>query len=119
MSVRVAPSESRTTPSADPMLPQSSLKGQAVELWREGHRYFVVADEADAQETMRRFGARRGGIWIPAELELVASIKDQAIRDDVAGFKRQLDGRLSSCAAGAARQNHRLDREARPERRLK
>jgi hypothetical protein len=72
-----------------------SLKGQAVELWREGHRYFVVADEEDAQETMRRLGARRGEVWTGAEIELVARVQDQAIRDEVAEFKRRLDGCLS------------------------
>jgi hypothetical protein len=78
----------------------TTLKGQAVELWREGHRYFVVADEADAQETMRRLGARRGEVWTGAEIELVASIPDQASRDEIEAFKRQLDGCISPGTAG-------------------
>jgi hypothetical protein len=74
--------------------PEPSLKGQAVELWRDGSRFFIVADEQDAQETIRRFGARRGEVWIPAEIELVARFKDQSARDEIAAFKRQMDGVL-------------------------
>jgi hypothetical protein len=81
--------------------PAPSLKGQAVELWREGSRFFAVADEADAQEAMKRFSAHRGEIWTPGEIELVARIEDQSLRDEVAGFKREMDGRLSSDAASA------------------
>jgi hypothetical protein len=78
----------------------SCLKGQAVELWRDGNRFWVVADEEDAQETIRRFGARRGEIWTPGEIEFVARIPDQAIRGEIEALKRQLDGRLSPDAAG-------------------
>jgi hypothetical protein len=72
-----------------------SLKGQAVELWRDGRRFFLVADEEDGQETIRGFGARRGEIWTPGEIEFVARLEDQDIRDEIAGLKRQLDGCLS------------------------
>jgi hypothetical protein len=59
------------------------LKGHAIELWCDhaGGRVFIVADEADAQEASRRFGTRRGEVWIPAEIELVARFKHQDIRD--------------------------------------
>jgi hypothetical protein len=67
-----------------------------------------VADEEDAKEAMRRFGAGRGEVWIPAEVELVARFKDQAIRDEVANFKRQLDGCLSP--NDAARVSYRRSR---------
>jgi hypothetical protein len=77
-----------------------SLKGQAVELWRDGRRFFLVADEPDAQEAMRRFGAHRGEVWTSGELELVASIPDQATRDEVESVKREMDGCLSPSAAG-------------------
>jgi hypothetical protein len=82
---------------SEPAAAALSLKGHAVELWCDhaGGRVFVVADEEDAQETIQRFGAQRGEIWIPCEIELVARIEDQTIRDEVAGFKRQMDGRLS------------------------
>ena len=72
------------------------LKGHAVELWCDhaGGRIFVVADDEDAQEAIRRFGTQRGEVWTPGEIELVAYLQDQAIRDEVARFKRQMDGGL-------------------------
>jgi hypothetical protein len=73
----------------------STLKGQAVELWRDGKRFFVVTDDVDAQEATRRFGARCGEIWTSGELELVARFDDQATRDAVEALKRELDGSLS------------------------
>jgi len=85
-------------PAAGGLAP--SLKGQAVELWRDGRRFFLVADEEDAQEAIRRFGAHRGEVWTGAELELVASIPDQATRDEMESFKREIDGRLTPDAAG-------------------
>ena len=33
---------------------------RALELWRDGNRFFLVADDEDALEAMKRFGARRG-----------------------------------------------------------
>ena len=74
---------------------EQSLKGRAVELWRDGNRFFLVADEEDAQEAMGRFSAGRGEVWTPGEIELVTRIGDQAIRDEMAAFKRKLDGALS------------------------
>jgi hypothetical protein len=65
-----------------------------------GGRVFVVADEEDAQETIRRFGVRRGEIWTPGETELLARIEDQAIRDEVAGFKPQIGACISHNVAG-------------------
>ena len=74
---------------------EESLKGRAVELWRDGNRFFLVADDEDAQEAMGRFGASRGEIWTRGELELVARFEDQAIRDEIEAFKRQTGGSLS------------------------
>jgi hypothetical protein len=91
-------------PAPEPLPAAHSLKGTAVELWCDhaGGRMFIVADEADAQEAMKRFGTHRGEVWIPAELELVGRIEDQAIRDEIADFKRQIGGRLSRGDAGEA-----------------
>jgi len=75
--------------------PEPSLKGQAVELWRDGDRLFIVADEADAQAAMQRFSALRGEIWTRAEIELVERIPDQAICDEILRFKLDMDGKLS------------------------
>jgi hypothetical protein len=80
--------------------PAPSLKGSAVELWRDGRRFFLVSDEQDALEAMRRFGAGRGEIWTGAEIELVCAIPDQATRDEVESLKRQMDGSLAPDAAG-------------------
>ena len=59
--VVIPPVEAQPDSSSAPE--PSALKSQAVELWRDGKRFFVVTDESDAQEAMRRFGARRGEIW--------------------------------------------------------
>src|SRR5262249_39128865 len=82
--------------------PDTTLKGRAVELWcdRTGGRVFIVADEEDAQEAMRRFSARRGEVWTPGEIELVSRIEDPAIRNEIAAFKCKLDGALSQGSIG-------------------
>jgi hypothetical protein len=79
----------------EPDTPTSSPKGQAVELWRDGRRFFLVADEEDAQDAIRRFGAHSGEVWTSGELELVASIPDQDVRDEIEALKRRMDGCLS------------------------
>jgi hypothetical protein len=84
----------------EPRTTAQSLKGHAVEVWCDhaGGRVFIVADEEDAQEAIRRFGARSGEVWIPGEIELVARIEDKAIRSEVAGFKRKVGGYFSTDA---------------------
>ncbi len=74
---------------------QFTLKGQAVELWRDVNRFFIVADEEDAQEAIRQFGARRGEIWARSEVELIGRFEDQAVRDQVEAVKREMDGSLT------------------------
>jgi hypothetical protein len=61
---------------------EQSLKGRAVELWRDGNRFFLVADEEDAQEAMRRFSARRGEVWTQARssLSLAYAIRPSGMR---------------------------------------
>ena len=105
--------EMATDPAPEAAAP--SLKGQAVELWRDGRRFFLVADDADALEAMRRFGAHRGEVWTSGELELVASIPDQATRDEIEAFKRQMDGCLApgmagKCISSGERQAQMLNR---------
>jgi hypothetical protein len=53
----------------------------------------------DAQEAKRRFGARREEVSTPGEIELAGRFSDQAIRDEVANFKRKMSGNLSLNAA--------------------
>src|SRR6516165_4653053 len=61
---------------------EQSLKGRAVELWRDGNRFFLVADEEDAQEAMGRFSARRGEVWTQARssLSLAYAIRPSGMR---------------------------------------
>jgi hypothetical protein len=56
----------------EPEVAALPLKGQAIELWWDyaGGRAFIVADEEDAQEAIRRSGAHRGEVWIPLKLSL-------------------------------------------------
>ncbi len=68
------------------------LKGRAVELWCRDGRIWLVADEADAQEVIRRFEGTRGECVTTGELELIGRIHDQASRDEVLAFKRELNG---------------------------
>lgn len=83
------------TPAAPGLNHASDLKGQTVELWRAGERFFVVADDEDARLAMERLGARRGEVWTGAEMEQVARLEDQAARDLIERFKRELDGRVT------------------------
>jgi hypothetical protein len=94
------------------------LKGQAVEMWRAGERFLIVADQDDAQEVKRRFGVDRGEIWTSEEIELVSRFEDQESRERIALFKRSLFGSLSPQAPGGvpyaewkARQLNELFRE--------
>ena len=90
----ISPAELHQQSGSSERLARPSLKGQAVELWSDlaGGRLYIVADEEDAQEAIKRFGAGRGEVWTPGEIELVAHIQDQAVRQEVAAFKRSLDG---------------------------
>ena len=72
--------------------PPSNLKGRAVELWRAGDRFFVVADEGDRRALIERGIGAAGETWTPHELELVASLPDAAIRDEIERWKRATNG---------------------------
>lgn len=71
------------------------LKDHAVELWRKGDRYFVVADEEDADLTISRLNASATEVWTAQEIEIVAQIEDQGLRDEVQRFKRELSARVA------------------------
>jgi hypothetical protein len=98
-----APSQLAQSDSAELPTLEQSLKGRAVELWRDGNRFFLVADDADALEAMKRFGARRGEVWTRGEIELVTCFQDQAVRDEIEALKRQTDGSLSPDSESARR----------------
>ena len=72
----------------------SSLKGRAVELWRAGERFFLVADEADARAVVERGIGSRGETWTAAELELVARVEDEPARNEIQAWKHLFDGRI-------------------------
>lgn len=69
-----------------------------------------MADEEDALEAIKRFGARRGEVWTRGELELVARLRDQAIRDEIEALKRKTDGSL--CPMRRVREGERGARGA-------
>jgi hypothetical protein len=73
-----------------------------------------VADEEDAQEAIRRFGTRRGEVWIPDEIELVASFKDQDIRDEVAEQHSSADWIVPFAPKGPARASRPRSERQRP-----
>jgi hypothetical protein len=91
--------ENLSTRLESPREPDSTalpLKGHVVELWRDDYRFFLVADETDAREAIQRFGVSRGEIWTRGELELVARVQDQTLRNEIEKFKRQMHGCLRS-----------------------
>jgi hypothetical protein len=75
------------------------LRGKAVELWRTGDRFFIVADEADARAVVEQ-GAGRGEVWTGPELEIVAQVKAQSVRDEIERWKRATDSRVSEIQPG-------------------
>ncbi|MEP7362281.1 MAG: hypothetical protein ABI972_03430 [Acidobacteriota bacterium] len=79
----------------------ASLKGQAVELWRCGQRFFLVADEADARTVVGKGIGSRGEVWTPDETEMVARITDQDARDEVERWKRLTNASCRSFRSGS------------------
>jgi hypothetical protein len=75
--------------------PHDRRDEQAVELWRAGDRFFVVANEIDAATLVNKGIGTRGETWTPSELEMVARISDQGLRDEVERWKRVINGRIT------------------------
>lgn len=72
---------------------QCVLKGNAVELWSTAAgRLFLVADEADAREALKRFGLRRGEIYTGIEATRIIALKDAAAAAEIHDWKRRFDG---------------------------
>ena len=90
-----APTAPKTPFASDAKASAFDLKGQAVELWRDGERFFLVTDDEDARIAADRLGARRGEVWTGAEVEQVARLEDQAARDLVQRFKRDFEGHVA------------------------
>jgi len=79
-----------------------SLTHRAVELWRSGERFFLVTDGADARAVVERGIGNRGEVWTYAEVEVVARIADQSVRDEVEHWKRITNGTCRSCTSTKA-----------------
>jgi hypothetical protein len=78
-------------PEAEPL--ENVLKGQQVELWSDSvGRLLIVADQADAQAAIERFGARQGEIYAAAEVRLIIAVKDPAVVAEIHEWKRRFDG---------------------------
>jgi hypothetical protein len=72
---------------------ESLLKDRAVELWSDSAgRLFLVADEAEARQAMKRFGAPRGEIYTAVEARRIIAVKDPAIVAEIHHWKRRFDG---------------------------
>jgi hypothetical protein len=72
---------------------ESALKGQAIELWSTAAgRLFLVADDADAVQTMERFRARRGEIYSATEARRIIAVTDPAAVAEIHDWKRRFDG---------------------------
>lgn len=88
------------TPQSEPAKPAKpgpfTLEGHAVEFEHHHERCFLVADEADAQRLIALDGVPRGEIWTVAEVHLITAVQDQAARDEIAQWKRTLNGILHS-----------------------
>ena len=86
------------TPQGEPAKPAKpspfTLEGHAVEFERQGERCFLVADDTDAQRLIARHGASLGETWTVAELNLIATVNDQADRAQIARWKRTFNGTL-------------------------
>ena len=80
---------------SQPDLRTFRLKDHAVELWRNGERYFIVADDEDAGLVISRLKASVGEVWTGQEIEIGARIEDQTLRDEIQRFKRELNGRVT------------------------
>lgn len=69
------------------------LKGRVVELWSTAAgRLFLVADEADAHQTIERFGARRGEIYTAVEATRIIAVNDASVVAEIHDWKRRFDG---------------------------
>lgn len=91
--LRWVPPNEPTKPTEPPAF---ALQGHAVEFECGGERYYLVADDGDAKRLIEREGVSRGEIWTTAELDLIAAVRDQTARDEIAQWKRMFNGTLRS-----------------------
>ena len=70
---------------------EAVLKGKAIELWSDGERFFLVADEEDAA----RLGESRGSVYTAAEARLITRITDAKVVREIHSYKRRFNGGLT------------------------
>jgi hypothetical protein len=69
------------------------LKGRAVELWSTSTgTFYLVLDEDDAQQAMKRFGASRGEIYTVVEARRIVAVNDPVTVAEIHEWKRRFDG---------------------------
>jgi hypothetical protein len=88
-------------PTAPAELLESVLKGREVELWSDSAgRLFLVADPAEAQVAIQRFGTRQGEIYTAGEIRLIVAVKDPEVVAEIHEWKRQFDGVIRELRTG-------------------
>ena len=77
-----------TTNTTKPL--EDVLKGLGIELWcdAQSERFWLVADEADAQ----RLGESRGSVYTASEVRMVIGISDPETVAEIHRWKRTFDG---------------------------
>ncbi len=63
---------------------EAVLKGAAVDLWSDGERFWLVADEEDAT----RLCERRGSVYTAAEARHLVTVADASIVREIHKWKR-------------------------------
>jgi hypothetical protein len=79
-------------PGQEPL--EAVLKGKAIELWSDGERFFLIADEEDAA----RLGEPRGSVYTAAEVRLITRITDAKVVREIHSYKRRFNGGLTGPA---------------------
>jgi hypothetical protein len=81
-------------PITEPL--EAALRGQAVELWSDSMgSLFLVADDADAQIVMERYGVQRGSIYTAGEIRHIISMNDPDVVAEIHNWKRTMNARIS------------------------
>ena len=83
---------------------ESVLKGQTVELWSDSMgSLFLVADDADAQRVMERYGVLRGSVYTAGEIHYVTSVGDPEVVAEIHNWKRTMNARIKSLSKAPER----------------
>ena len=66
---------------------QRGVKGWAIELWTDGQRYWLVADDKDAN----RLNEPRGNLYAVSEIQLIARVTDAATVAEIRQWNRRFE----------------------------